>query len=223
MNNTACYIAKEISAVQQLHQTLLLQPHHALTIHQRLSIQVDNLLQGHRHGNSAVVFHLTCWCPELIGQPAEKIMSGDLSLQQAQTTIAREYGYSDWDSLPDQAMPDAEFEDAVDAMLQGQLDDLRVKLAANESLALQVSAYGHGATLLHYLGANGVETHRQACPYNAVALATLLLQHGADPQARANIYGGSTAVQLVETSAHPAQAGVTQALVQTLNSAPDRA
>src|SRR5512134_1794628 len=58
-------------------------------------------------------------------------------------------------------------------------------------LVIWRSHYGHRATLLHYLAANGVETYRQRVPRNASSLASLLTQRGADPHATATMYGAA--------------------------------
>jgi ankyrin repeat protein len=74
----------------------------------------------------------------------------------------------------------------------------------------------HRATLMHYISANGVEGYRQKTPVNIVPIAQLLLQSGADVNASADIYGGSTTLALVATGLHPERAGVQDALLQLL-------
>ena len=77
----------------------------------------------------------------------------------------------------------------------------------------------HHATLLHYVAANGVEDWRQKTPSNAVAVATLLLEAGADVDALADTYGGGTAqttMNLLVSSTHPDAAGLQAALVHVL-------
>jgi len=78
------------------------------------------------------------------------------------------------------------------------------------------SARRHRATLLTYVGANGVEDFRQQTPANVVEVAELLLRSGADVNAVADLYGGSTTLGLAATSVHPARAGVQRALIDTL-------
>jgi ankyrin repeat protein len=73
--------------------------------------------------------------------------------------------------------------------------------------------------LLHYVAANGVEDFRQLTPPNAVEVARMLLDAGADVDALAETYrGGSaqTTLNLLVSSAHPAEAGLQAALVDTL-------
>jgi ankyrin repeat protein len=57
---------------------------------------------------------------------------------------------------------------------------------------------------------------RQKTPKNIVQIAELLLQSGADVNASADLYGGSTTLGLVATSLHPEHAGVQTALLQLL-------
>jgi hypothetical protein len=75
----------------------------------------------------------------------------------------------------------------------------------------------HHATLLHYVAANGVEGGRQRTPPNAVEIAKILLDAGAEADALADMYEHpcTTLVMLV-SSAHPHVAGVQVALVDTL-------
>jgi ankyrin repeat protein len=72
----------------------------------------------------------------------------------------------------------------------------------------------HRATLLHYVGANGTE--KQRTPSNAPAIAKVLLDAGAEVNAVGKMYGGTTALGLVATSVHPAQAGVQDTLMEIL-------
>jgi len=119
-------------------------------------------------------------------------------------------------------VPETAFEEAVDALVAGNLPLLKQMLDADPGLIHARSCYGHRATLLHYLGANGVEIHRQKTPLNAVAIARLLIERGADVDAEAQMYrGGQTTLGLVETSAHPAAAGVAESLAALLRSAHD--
>ena len=74
----------------------------------------------------------------------------------------------------------------------------------------------HHSMLLHYVGANGVEGFRQHTPANAVAVTELLLDRGADVNAMADMYRGSTTLGLAATSLHPKRAGVQEPLIQLL-------
>jgi ankyrin repeat protein len=75
----------------------------------------------------------------------------------------------------------------------------------------------HGATLLHYVAANGVEDERQKTPANIIEVTEVLLRAGAEVNATAKMYGGNaTTLGSVATSAHPERAGVQEALLETL-------
>jgi ankyrin repeat protein len=109
------------------------------------------------------------------------------------------------------------FESAADAIVDGDFDTLNALLRANPGLVRARSSRPHHATLLHYISANGVEDERQRTPPNAVAVAKLLLEGGADPNASADAYGGRcTVLSLLVSSTPPAAAGLQIALVDAL-------
>ncbi|MBV9767638.1 MAG: ankyrin repeat domain-containing protein, partial [Acidobacteriaceae bacterium] len=109
-----------------------------------------------------------------------------------------------------------EFEPAVDAVVTGDIPTLESLIHQHLDLARARSSRSHRATLLHYLGANGVEDERQKSPRNAVDVANILLSVGAEVDAIASIYGKSTTLGLVATSVHPKRAGVQIELMKTL-------
>src|SRR5262249_54743304 len=91
------------------------------------------------------------------------------------------------------------FETAVRAVVNGEVEALRALLDDEPDLVHQHSQRQHRATLLHYVATNGVElpfpgAHRRGVPLRqtpttAPAIATLLLERGADPDALARTYG----------------------------------
>jgi ankyrin repeat protein len=109
-----------------------------------------------------------------------------------------------------------EFERAADAVVTGDTAILERLIRAKPQLVEERSSRAHRATLLHYAGANGVEDDRQKTPPNAVEIAKILLSAGAEVDAVAESYGGSTTVGLVATSIHPRRAGVQIRLLETL-------
>src|SRR5262245_30418738 len=108
------------------------------------------------------------------------------------------------------------FDDAVSAIVNGDEPALRSLLAAHPALVRDRSTEPHRATLLHYVGANGIEPQRS--PPNAPAIARILLEAGADPDAEASIYDPrfDTALCLAVTSAHTWLAGVQADLIDAL-------
>ena len=112
--------------------------------------------------------------------------------------------------------PVADFERAADAIVSGDIATLEKLLRDHPDLIRATSTRSHQATLLHYVAANGVEGYRQKTPKNIVPIAALLLNTGADVNAIADVYGGSTTLTLAATSVHPERAGVQIALLQLL-------
>jgi hypothetical protein len=148
---------------------------------------------------------------------------GALALADAQLVIAREHGFESWpkfarhiDALTRASSPVSRFELAADAIVAGDAATLASLLAQDPELVQTRSTRVHRATLLHYVGANGVENYRQRTPPNAVEVAKLLLDAGAAVDALADSYGKSATLGLVATSVHPARAGVQMALLETL-------
>lgn len=109
------------------------------------------------------------------------------------------------------------FDDAVEAIINGDTDTLSSILKENPQLVDEHSQAEHQATLLHYVSANGVEDDKQKTPDNVLDVAEILLASGADPNKMSNIYGGgtgSTALCALVSSSHPAQAGKQAELVR---------
>lgn len=161
--------------------------------------------------------------------------STDFGLADAQELIADSQGFDDWqtfseyiEAINNQSSPISLFESAVDAVVTGDAATLERLLDEHPELIRARSAREHGATLLHYVAANGVEGFRQKTPKNAVEIANILLRAGAEVDAdlapvvsteqrpRDARRVGSTTLGLVATSIHPAHAGVQIALMETL-------
>ena len=144
-------------------------------------------------------------------------------LADAQLILARQHGFESWprfakhvEELGRANSPFAEFERAVDAVVRGDAATLRQLLRATPELVDARSPRRHRATLLHYVSANGVEDYRQKTPANAVEIAGMLLDAGAEVDAVADAYGKGTALGLTATSSHPLRAGVLIPLLDLL-------
>lgn len=221
-SETDVYVCQDVADVEALHPYLSDPAFTALPIREQLDRQARTLLAAHGRGDARISTQLGSWLPGAALKSREAVMAEPFTLDDARLTIAREYGFKDWAQVVETAKrtPDPPFEAAVDALVAGALTQLRQMLDADPSLVHARSRYGHRATLLHYIGANGVETHRQKTPLNAVEIARLLIERGADVDAKADMYGGGqTALGLVETSAHPAAAGVAGPLAALLDAA----
>lgn len=147
------------------------------------------------------------------------------TIDDARLVIARDHGFANWQGLIEHldgvrtvGSPVAVFESAADAVVTGNESLLRELLSTYPGLVTQRSSRVHGATLLHYVSANGVEGFRQKTPANIVAIAEVLLATGAVADAPANLYDSKwcTTLDLVVSSVHPYKAGVQSALVEKL-------
>ncbi len=185
--------------------------------------QAETLLQALRSGDQAVAWRFKWLHPRFRGKPVADVNAATLDLADAQAVIAREYGFESWPDLA--AFADAvrrdssvqDFEAAVEAVVAGDVAALRSMLGTNRGLVRARSTRRHHATLLHYLAANGVENVRQKTPPNAVEVARLLLDAGADVDALADMYDSTcTPMSMLVSSGHPATAGVQAALAETL-------
>ncbi len=157
-------------------------------------------------------------------QPRSSWLGGltpDYSAGEARTIIVSNHHFENWDqfvsyagALKDPASSVARFERAVDAIVTGEAVLLERLLDQSPELIRMRSSRRHHSTLLHYVGANGVEGFRQRTPSNAVQIAQILLDAGAEIDAVADMYGGgSTTLGLIATSIHPKHAGVLHPLI----------
>ncbi len=156
---------------------------------------------------------------------AKKLVKGGTAatLTAAQFSIARSHGFESWPKFRKhlealaKKSPVSRFEAAADAIADGDIAALKRLLSEDPKLVRATSTREHGATLLHYVSANGVEIFRQRTPKNIVEITKLLLEAGSDVEATADVYGGGyTALGLAATSVHPQKAGVQEALLQLL-------
>jgi ankyrin repeat protein len=156
-----------------------------------------------------------------------------LSLADAEHVIARGHQFESWAqfakhiaALNRKNSAVWQFETAVEAIISGDVVTLQGLLRANPELIRARSPREHGATLLHYVGANAVEDYRQKTPKNAVKVAQLLIKAGAEVDADLG-YGpemrqrypermGSTTLGMVATSVWPVISGVQIPLMKVL-------
>ncbi|MCU1284666.1 MAG: Ankyrin [Acidobacteriales bacterium] len=190
--------------------------------------QAKDLVRACKYSDSdAINKWATQWVPELAHQIqrfAQTELSKSCSLTTAQFILARAHGFPSWPKFSEQIQalaransPISQFELAADAIITGNIPNLKRLLIENPELVRVRSAREHHATLLHYVAANGVENHRQKTPKNIVEVTALLLDSGADVNAEAEMYGGgSTTLGLAATSVHPERAGVQLELMKLL-------
>jgi ankyrin repeat protein len=164
------------------------------------------------------------WVNQVEEFARRKMLEKEPALSEAQFVIARSHGFESWPKFvrhlqasKGQASRVWRFEAAADAIVNGDVSTLEQLLREEPRLIRVRSTREHNATLLHYISANGVEGYRQKTPKNAVEIAQLLLQAGAEVNAEADVYGGgATTLGLAATSIHPERAGVQNALMKVL-------
>jgi len=202
--------------------------------------QADGLLQAWEAGGpDAVEFFRTNhprfrheeirWLAKEV--PPESVRNAPFDLADAQLAIARWYDFRGWPSLAEWVEAVAEegsavekFESTVEAVIHGDAAALARLLRDNPNLvharSTRIAPFDpprHRATLLHYVGANGVEGYRERTPPNAVEIAKMLFEAGADPDALADMYGGQHATMpMLVSSGHVAKASLHVPLIDTL-------
>ena len=186
-------------------------------------VQAESLLADVRDRDETAAWRFRWEHPRFEGKPIDSVRSAELDLEDAKLVTARGYAFDSWNDLAsftDVVGRDRgilRFETAADAVVGGDRDMLEALLREDPALAGARSARRHRATLLHYVAANGVEGWRQRTPPNAIEIARLLLDAGADPDALADMYGERcTTLGMLVSSTPPAEAGQQRPLAELL-------
>ncbi|MBI3262808.1 MAG: hypothetical protein HYZ58_06620 [Acidobacteria bacterium] len=201
----------------------------------QLKIQANELHRAHREGQPSAAARIVAHHPELKGLSLEAVLSRSLALADAQLVIAREYGFDSWAKLKHRVevadtvatfRPHPRFDEAVAAMDAGDLDRLRGLLASDSTLVHARTnldpAYHYftGATLLHHVAGNPdrgrLKGRLPALPTNSPDIARLLLDAGADVNARTLGPNGGDTMGLLVTSKQASDADVTGPLIDVL-------
>ena len=180
--------------------------------------EAEKLFAELKAGNDGAAWRFKWEHPRFKGKTVVDVQEAipSLTLADAQLVVARQQSFNTWDELV-AFDPDTRFEQAVDAIVNGDIEKLRAFLREDPSLVHARSQRRHHSTLLHYFGANGVEGQRQKTPPNAVEIMKLLLDAGAEADAVSDLYdSNSTTMTMVVSSTHPAEAGLQAALAETL-------
>jgi ankyrin repeat protein len=202
--------------------------------------QADDLLDAWRAGDAGAILIVRQKHPRFLNRAIpwlpKKMTDAEvrgiaLDRADAQLAVARCYDFEGWPRLAEhveavrrEGSTVSRFESAVEAVVDGDVATLASLLREHPELVRDRSARVthfdppmHRATLLHYVAANGVEGYRQKTPGNAVAVAKLLLEGGAEADALADMYGGRcTTTSMLVSSSHPAEAGLQVPLVHLL-------
>ncbi|HUP24155.1 MAG TPA: ankyrin repeat domain-containing protein [Thermoanaerobaculia bacterium] len=186
-------------------------------------LRAEALLEDLHAGDGAAAQRFKWEHPRYRDQPLRAVDPAELGLDDARLVVAHEHAFEDWQDLArftdavQAGGPVERFERAVESVVAGDLATLRRMLHEQPELVRARSTRRHHATLLHYLGANGVEGARQCTPPNAVDLAKLLLNAGAEVDALADMYDERcTTLSMLVSSSPPAQAGLQGALAELL-------
>ena len=204
----------------------------------QLKIQANELQQEHRRGSPSAAARIAAHHPRFKfhgGQPPEAVLASTLALADAQLVIAREYGFDTWPRLKHHVeladavaafSPHPRFDEAVDAMDAGDVDRLRRLIAADRTLVEARSSleppyhYFTGATLLHHVAGNPdrgrLEGKRPPLPANSADVARVLLDGGADVNARTLGPNGGDTMGLLVTSKQASDANVVGPLIDVL-------
>jgi len=166
---------------------------------------VGQTVRAHQGKSPAIYWQISNWHPKLVGKNLADILNAPFQYEDALWTIAREHGFKNWHDAQTRGNihPVIDFEHAVEAVISGDDTRLHEVLQNNAHLARATSTFGHRATLLHYVAANGVETRRQKIPSNAANIVRTLIAAGADPKAPMHVYNGTfDTLSLLTSSAH---------------------
>lgn len=208
------YVPETVQQLKQIYGAFIYD--HRQSIYEHLLLLAERLWKAFQAGNPVVYAVINNYHPDFLGANIEQIDATDWSLADFKDLSAIEHGFQNAQdaSLKGTVHLHASFEQAVDAIIRGDLAILKLIIDHEPTLVKQTSQYGHRATLLHYAGSNGIEFYRQQVPLNLPEIIQYLLAKGADPKATMDVYGGKFTVKaLIATSAHPRAAGLQEQLL----------
>ena len=195
----------------------------------QLKRQAKELQHLHQERKAAAAARIRANHPAYKQRPDAEIIAAELRLADAQLVIAREYGFPNWAALKHevetanrvaQFRAHSQFESAVAAIDRGDTERLHMLLAAQPELVRARTnleppfGYFTGATLLHHIAWNPGRS--AAIPQNVVAVARVLLDHGADVNALTLGRNAGTALGLIITSKAASDANVSAPLMDLL-------
>ena len=67
--NPSVYVCEEVREVLRLHRDIFTDDFRCLSIRDQLDRQARRILEAHQSGDKAVVTHIQCWHPEMVGHP----------------------------------------------------------------------------------------------------------------------------------------------------------
>lgn len=211
------YINPDVAQVRDLHAPVLTSFDISESILELLDRMAINLYNANIHGDSRSEVEIKNYL-----NPGEFIQVDDkirIDLKAAREVMAREHGFGDWEEVKYGGRVSLQpgFEMAVDFLIMGNIVELKAILDKYPHLVIQRSAYYHKASLFHYISSNGVEIRRQVVPDNLPEMTRLLLERGADQDARGYFYGTMMNTKsLFQSGTHAREAGVYEEVLQLL-------
>lgn len=195
----------------------------------QLKLQAHELRRAHRDREPSAAARIVAHHPEMKALSPDAVLNKPFALADAQLVVAREYGFHSWSQLKtrveavnqmQQIKPHPGFAAALAALDAGDVDRLRTLVTADLSL-LQARTnleppYGYfsGATLLHHVAGNPYRDN--PLPTNIVDISRVLLEAGADVNARTLGPNGGDTMGLLTTGKQASDMGVTGPLIDLL-------
>ncbi|MGB5554127.1 MAG: hypothetical protein WBM83_05655 [Flavobacteriaceae bacterium] len=210
MEKRKIYKTELVQEIGAFYGALLTDYDRFSTIKDHLSALASRMWEGVQAENKAVLSEIANYHWDHLGKSATTLKKAALTEADCQKAIANEYGFRRWTEVQHVTIPyNIPFENLVDAMLTGDLEQVKSTLSENKDLVNIKSNYGHRATLLHYAASNGVELWRQKVPMNLPVILKYLSDQGINKKAKMKVYNGEyTATELLLSSAHPFEAGL---------------
>jgi ankyrin repeat protein len=183
----------------------------------------------HKDGKQSAAARIITHHPRFKHRSPAETLRESFALADAQLVIAREYGFESWAALKHFVettsrvapfKPHPNFDDAVAALVAGDVARLRQLLAAHPELVRARTNleppyhYFTGATLLHHVAWN--PSRVEPVPETIVEIARVLLDRGADVDAMTLGRSGGTTMGLICTSRMASEANVSGALIDVL-------
>lgn len=211
------YIPSSVLQIQQLHAPVIDHPNEFDQVGTQLEGFARLSFEAWQRGEELTLELVSNHHPHHLGKSREELAGEIFTQDDFMLMVAREHGFDAWEEVPADIYLSPPFEVGIDLMLMGHGEALKKHLQVFPHLVYQKSYYGHEATLLHYLASNGIEMRRQMVPKNLVEMMEILLEFGADKDARMKVYGGGfTSWELYSTGAHPYSAGIDERSVKAL-------
>ena len=195
----------------------------------QLKRQAGELLKLQREKKASAAARIAANHPRFKHHPLQEALASPFALADAQLVIAREYGFPSWATLKHDVEAarrvakfkrHPQFDDALSAIIAGDIDRLRALLDAHPELVHARTNleppfhYFTGATLLHHLAWN--PSRKEPVPSNIVEIARLLLDRGADPDALTLGRSIGSTMGLIVTSRMASEANVSGPLMDLL-------